>query len=58
MLGKDFLILLGKMNTKMFITKPDVLGHFNSNLKNAEQASRSFPVTAPGKNRAGADRTG
>lgn len=38
---KDFLILKGKINTKTFIIKADVLGHFNSNLKNAKWANHT-----------------
>lgn len=41
MFVKDFLILKGKINTKTFIIKPDVLGHFNSNLKNAKCANQT-----------------
>lgn len=41
MFVKDFLILKGKINTKTFIIKPDVLRHFNSNLKNANRANQT-----------------
>lgn len=43
MFVKDFLILKGKINTKTFIIKPDVLGHFNSNLKLITASSPTAP---------------
>ena len=59
MFVKDSLILKGKTNTKTLIIKPDVLGHFNSNLKNAKliKLSHNFLVIAlsqPCKNLAAA----
>ena len=59
MFVKDSLILKGKTNTKTLIIKPDVLGHFNSKLKNAKLmfVSHNFLVIAlsqPCKNLAAA----